>query len=62
MGNSQRSTLIQMKNKFRVLAIKITKELLRIIGTITLGIGVCVGIALVAYIRNRLFDMWSIPY
>lgn len=62
MGNSQRSTLIQMKNKFRVLAIKIIKELLRIIGTIILGIGVCVGIALVAYIRNSLFDMWNIPY
>lgn len=62
MGNSQRSTLIQMKNKFRVLAIKIIKELLRVVGTIILGIGVCVGIALVAYIRNSLFDMWNIPY
>lgn len=62
MGNSQRSTLLQMKNKFRVLAIKIIKELLRIIGTIILGIGVCVGIALVAYIRNSLFDMWNISY
>lgn len=62
MGNSQRSTLIQMKNKFKVLTIKIIKVLLRIIGTIILGIGVCVGIALVAYIRNSLFDMWNIPY
>lgn len=62
MGNSQRSTLIQMKNKFRVLTIKIIKGLLRIIGTIILGIGVCVGIALVAYIRNRLFDVWNISY
>ncbi|WP_283693566.1 hypothetical protein [Clostridium perfringens] len=51
-----------MKNKFRVLTIKIIKGLLRIMGTIILGIGVCVGIALVAYIRNRLFDMWNIPY